>query len=206
MNFKRNIFVVLIAVLVIFCIACVSAGDVNQTSVAANSDVQALEQVNEETLEVDENINVKQASEKQTLTMSDDGNSSVAGTGTVNTAKKPVKLSIKVKKSKGTVEIFLKKNKKPINKIKLKVKIFTGKKYKTIYLVTGKIKNTKYNGYCGFATNALKLGKHKVVITSANKKYSVSKTSSLKVTKDMKKVQSILLIVSKGKLYQYRGF
>ncbi len=115
------------------------------------------------------------------------------------------KLSLKVKKSKGTLEIFVKKNKKPINKIKLKIKIFTGRKYKTIYLTSAKIKHTKLRGYCAFSTNALKIGKHKVVITSANKKYYVSKTSSFKITKDMKKDPSFLFTVSKGKLYQY-GF
>ncbi len=128
--------------------------------------------------------------------------------GSTLTAKVVVKtkLSVKVKKSKGTLEIFVKKNKKPVNKIKLKIKIFTGKKYKTIYLTTAKIKHTKLRGYCAFATNALKVGKHKVVITSANKKYHVSKTSSFKITKGMKKDSSVLMIVSRGKLYQYSGF
>ena len=105
----------MLAVSVIFCIASVSAGDVNQTSVVADSDAQVLEHVDVENLEVDENTNVKQASEKQTLAVSDDGNSTATTTGTVSTdkatAKKPIKLSIKVKKTEGDCSFSSKRTK-----------------------------------------------------------------------------------------------
>jgi 5-hydroxyisourate hydrolase-like protein (transthyretin family) len=120
---------------------------------------------------------------------------------------KQIKLTAKIKRSTGEIDIFLKKNKKPINKIKLKVKVYTGKKYKTIYLKSGYNKKiSKYKGFCAFATNALKVGKHKVVITSANKNYKLSKTTSFKITKAIKKYESILILVSGGKLYYYSGF
>lgn len=70
------------------------------------------------------------------------------------------KLSIKIKRELGGLNVFLKLNKKPIKNIKLKVKIYTGKKYKTIYMTSGNLKKSKYKGYCGFITNDLKVGKH----------------------------------------------
>lgn len=120
---------------------------------------------------------------------------------------KKIKFTIKVKRSVGGLEIFVKKNKKPANKVKLKVKIYTGKKYKTIYLTSGYNKKlSKYKGYCGFVTNDLKAGKHKVVITATNKNYQAKKTTSIKITKSIKKGGTILAIVNGGKLQVYTGF
>lgn len=120
---------------------------------------------------------------------------------------KKVKYTIKIKKYTGELDIFVKKNKKPANNVKLKVKIYTGKKYKTIYLKSGYNKKlVKYKGFCAFMTNDLKVGKHKVVISSANKNYQASKTTSIKVTKSIKKDGPILIIVSGGKIKLYSGF
>lgn len=124
-----------------------------------------------------------------------------ASVATSKLTVKKVKLSIKVKRETGGLNIFVKKNKKPINNIKLKVKIYTGKKYKTIYLKSGSSK-----GVCAFVTNVLKVGKHKVVITVVNKNYRASKTSSFKVTKSIKKKSPILVLLTGGKIEFYRGF
>ena len=71
-----------------------------------------------------------------------------------------------------------KKTKKVIAKVKVKVKVYTGKKAKTYTLKT----NTK--GIAKLNVNKLKVGNHKVVITSADK-YVVAKTakSTIKIKK-----------------------
>ena len=71
--------------------------------------------------------------------------------------------------------------------IKIKLLIYTGKKYKTIVLKTKKIKdkNTKEK-YCGvaYATNAFSKGTHKVKILPYDEvKYQGSKTTKLVIKK-----------------------
>lgn len=66
----------------------------------------------------------------------------------------------------------------PISKVKLKVKIGTGSKAKTYNVKTNSYGVAKIN------TKNLKIGTHKVVISSADKKYSISKKSKIIVTKE----------------------
>ena len=88
------------------------------------------------------------------------------------------KVKNKYKKSKYfTVKVKNKVTKKVVNKLKLKIKVYTGKKYKT-YKVT-----TNSKGIAKINTKALKKGKHKVVISSYNKNYSVSKKGVLIIIK-----------------------
>lgn len=70
-------------------------------------------------------------------------------------------------------------DKKPVSALKLTVKIYTGSKYIT------KTLKTNANGIATFTgASTLSVGTHKVVITSSDAKYSVSKiTSSIKVSK-----------------------
>jgi hypothetical protein len=114
---------------------------------------------------------------------------------------KAVKSSIKVVKQKPlkifakkttmkegallTLLVMNKKTKKLVNGVKLKLKIYTGKKYKTVTLKTKKFNGVK--GMAGYATNQLSVGKHKVKITPVNFKYSGSKTTSMTITKSAKK-------------------
>lgn len=87
------------------------------------------------------------------------------------TAKKKANKYFKVK-------VINKKTKKIIPGVKVKVKVYTGKKSKTYTIKT----NSK--GIAKLNTKSLKVGKHKVVITSANKYVKASKkTSSIKITK-----------------------
>lgn len=87
------------------------------------------------------------------------------------TAKKKANKYFKVK-------VINKKTKKIIPGVKVKVKVYTGKKSKTYTIKT----NSK--GIAKLSTKKLKVGKHKVVITSANKYVKASKkTSSIKITK-----------------------
>ncbi len=92
------------------------------------------------------------------------------------TTVKAPKVKFKYKKSKYfKVTIKNKKTKKPVAKLKLKLKIYTGKKYK-IYKVT-----TNKKGVAKFNTKKLKRGKHKVVISSANVNYEVNKKSLIRI-------------------------
>ncbi|SFL33104.1 Metal binding domain of Ada [Methanobrevibacter olleyae] len=103
------------------------------------------------------------------------------------TAKTPSKISTIVKAPKVTskynkntyfkVTVKDKSNKNPIKGLKLKLKVFTGKKYKTYTVKT----NSK--GVAKFKTKELKIGTHKVLIKSADKRYSLSSKSSIVIKK-----------------------
>ncbi len=91
--------------------------------------------------------------------------------------KTVVDIPAKVKKSKkAKVKITYKANKKPVKRVNVKVKVYTkGKRY-----ITYKLKTNK-KGIIKIKTKNLKKGKHKIVIKSLNKKYSISKTSKIKI-------------------------
>ena len=102
------------------------------------------------------------------------------------------KLKKKVDDNGGSLRSFLvlnKKTKKGVNGIKVKVLIYTGKKYKTYTFKTKKIKGKKvtYNGAFGFATNKFSVGKHKVKIMPASIKYKGSVKTTIKITKKARK-------------------
>lgn len=89
---------------------------------------------------------------------------------------KAPKVSFKYKKSKYfKVTIKHKKTKKPIKGLKIKLKVYTGKKYKVYKIKTNKKGVAKIN------TKKLKHGKHKVIITSLNKNYVINKKSLIKI-------------------------
>lgn len=84
-----------------------------------------------------------------------------------------------------TILVLNKKTKKFMNGVKLILKVYTGKKYKTIKLKTKKFSGVK--GVAGYATNQLSVGKHKVKITPQSFKYSGSKTTKIVIKKSAKK-------------------
>ena len=89
---------------------------------------------------------------------------------------KAPKVSFKYKKSKYfKVTIKHKKTKKPIKGLKIKLKVYTGKKYKVYKIKTNK------KGVAKLKTKKLKCGKHKVIITSLNKNYVINKKSLIKI-------------------------
>lgn len=99
----------------------------------------------------------------------------VSKANTIVTAKK---LTAKYKKSKYfKVTVKNKATKKAVKKIVLKVKVFTGKKAKTY-----KIK-TDGKGIAKFNTKKLKIGSHKVVISSGNGNYVINKKSTILIKK-----------------------
>ena len=99
----------------------------------------------------------------------------------VNKAKtivKAPKVTAKVKKSKYfNVKVINKATKKVVTGIKVKVKVYTGKKAKTYAIKTNKKGIAKLN------TKSLKVGTHKVVITSGDAKYVISAKSSIVIKK-----------------------
>lgn len=101
--------------------------------------------------------------------------------GTIKIKKMPTivkapKISAKYKKTKYfKVSVKKKSNKKALKKIKLKLKVYTGQKYK-IYTV-----KTNKKGVAKFNTKKLKKGIHKVEILTNNKIYEVNKKSQIKI-------------------------
>lgn len=96
----------------------------------------------------------------------------------------------------GSIRSFIvlnKKTKKAVNGVKVKVLIYTGKKYKT-YTLKSK-KQGKYNGAIGFATNDFSAGKHKVVLKPVNIKYKGSFTTSFKLKKSATKGPKFFRVV-----------
>ena len=73
------------------------------------------------------------------------------------------------------VSVKLKSNKKPVKGIKLKLRVYTGKKYKTYKVKTNK------KGVARINTKKLRRGKHKVIILSGNKNYKIYKKSKITI-------------------------
>ena len=87
-----------------------------------------------------------------------------------------VKAPKKVKKSaKITVTIKNKASKKPIKNTKFKVKVYTGKKYKS---VTAK---TNAKGVLKIAAKKFSKGKHKIVVTLNNADYKINNQFTIKI-------------------------
>lgn len=91
----------------------------------------------------------------------------------------PSASAIYKKAGKFTITVKHKESKKPLNAVKVTVKVYTGKKYKTYNLKTNK------KGVVSIPTKALSKGKHKVAIkTKATSKIkAASKTSYITVKK-----------------------
>lgn len=108
-------------------------------------------------------------------------NTDVKKTITVKIAKakttvKAPKVTAKVKKSKYfKVTVKNKATKKAVSNVKVKIKVYTGKKYKTYTVKTNKKGIAKIN------TKKLKVGKHNVVIGSGNSNYKISAKSLITI-------------------------
>lgn len=91
------------------------------------------------------------------------------------TVKAPI---VKVKqKDNKFFKVTVKNGKSPVKYLKLKVKVWTGKKAKTYTIKT----NSK--GVAKLSTKKLKVGTHKVKVASGNVKYKISKSSKIVVKK-----------------------
>ena len=112
------------------------------------------------------------------------------------TVIKPTALKFKLYKrdnsKKGALisfQVLNKKTKKPVNGVKVKFLIKTGKKYATITLKTKTVKKNgkKYKGITGFFSNKFSVGKHAVKIEPVEMKYSGYGKSSIVIKKSAKK-------------------
>lgn len=109
---------------------------------------------------------------------------------------KPKALVFKLKKrindNTGSLISYIvkdKKTKKGVNGVKIKLFIYTGKKYKIVTLKTKK--SGKFKGAMGFSTNDLSVGKHKVILKPASIKYSGYAKTSMIIKKSAKKNKKI---------------
>ena len=87
---------------------------------------------------------------------------------------KAPKIVSKYKKSK-YFKITVKVGKKPLKKVKVKVKVFTGKNYKVYALKTNR------KGVASLNVKKLKKGKHNVQITSSYSNAFIYKTSKITI-------------------------
>ena len=99
--------------------------------------------------------------------------SSVKITKAKATVKAP-SVAFKVKKLK-YFKVSIKANKKPLKNVKIKVKVKTGKKYKTYNLKT----NSK--GIAKLNTKQLKVGRHPVFISSGNSNCQINAKSLITI-------------------------
>ena len=92
------------------------------------------------------------------------------------TIVKAPKVTAKFKKSKYfKVTVKNKETKKMLSNVKVKIKVFTGKKFKTYIVKTNK------NGMAKINTKNLKTGTHKVVVSPSNNNYKISAKSAIKI-------------------------
>ena len=127
-------------------------------------------------------INYKPGTYKVVISANDKGYTAKSVTKQIKVTKSPIKFtptSLKVKKGKAfKVKVTSTKSKKVITGVKVKVKVYTGKKYKTYTIKT----NSK-----GIASLTIKqsVGKHKIVLSPGSPKLYSAKalTKTLVVTK-----------------------
>ena len=85
-----------------------------------------------------------------------------------------------------------------VSGIKLQIKVFTGKKYKTFNLVTKKSKDIGDIGVL-LETNAFSAGKHKVTVKITSPNYTGSDKGYLVIPKSAKKYDKFTYVISNGK-------
>ena len=127
-------------------------------------------------------VTLKPGTYKVVISGYDKGYSAKALTSQIKVSKSPIKMaptSLKVKKGKYfKVKVTSTKTKKVLSGIKVKVKVYTGKKYKTYTIKTNK------KGIASLKISQ-KVGKHKVVLSPGSPTYYSAKalTKTLTVTK-----------------------
>lgn len=180
MNLRKNMFLIALAICVLFAVAGVSAGDVNDT-------LGISEKTGELTIPSTEEVSGEDASsaEDDMLLKEDDGDAlsfmgSDANDGSEISAYMDAN---KLKTTYGSgenfqVSVFDSDTKMPVANAKLLLKIYTGKKYKKATVTTD------YGGVAQYPTSKMSIGNHKIVISckSANVKAEPIK-SSVKVSK-----------------------
>lgn len=143
-------------------------------------------------------LNVKSISKgthKVVVSISNDVYMAKSITSSIKVNPKALKITTKSSKvsnsdfAGGSVDIFVKdkSSNKRLNGISLTLKIYSGKKYKTVKLVTGYDSYDKKNGVAGILTNQYSVGTHKVKITPTSSNYKGSAKAKIVITKVAKK-------------------
>ena len=95
-----------------------------------------------------------------------------------------------------------KTTKKYTDGVKVKLLVYTGKKYKTYKLVSGYYKDEKQHGVIAYVSNALSVGTHKVKLVVYGN-YKGTKTSKITILKSAKKYDQMYGYITKGKMHVY---
>ena len=92
--------------------------------------------------------------------------------------------------------------KKYVDKIPMKLLIYTGKKHKTYKLATCYDKDEKQHGALTYLTNAFSVGKHKIKLIAYGK-YKGTKTSKITILKSAKRNVPVYAYSKNGKVVVY---
>ena len=186
MALKKYLFVVICLVIAAAAITAVSASDTNATDEIISVDDSA---------DLDDVLEVSKSDENSIISANEIEKNNTLGVK--NAAKsvniKAPELTTTYKSDKSfKIKVFNDK-KKPVKDVKLKVKVYTGKKHKTHLL------SSDSKGMVRMDTSKLRAGTHKVIISSASKKYDIkSLTSSIKIKP---KALKLLVAFHKSKYY-----
>lgn len=152
---------------------------------------------------------IAKGTHKVVVTISDKTYAAKSITSSIKVNQKALKITTKSSKvntadfAGGMIDIHVmdKSSNKGLNGISLTLKIYTGKKYKTVKLVTGYDSDVKKNGVAGIFTNKYSVGTHKVIIAPTSSNYKGSATAKLVITKNSKKnYYNFYIYFTKGKL------
>ena len=120
--------------------------------------------------------------------------------------KRPVSIKVFSIKNKdfGAIYVTVKDKtlKKYVDKIPLKLLIYTGKKHKTYKLATCYDKDEKQHGALTYLTNAFSVGKHKIKLIAYGK-YKGTKTSKITILKSAKRNVPVYAYSKNGKVVVY---
>ena len=120
--------------------------------------------------------------------------------------KRPVSIKVFSIKNKdfGAIYVTVKDKalKKYVDKIPMKLLIYTGKKHKTYKLATCYDKDEKQHGALIYLTNAFSVGKHKIKLIAYGK-YKGTKTSKITILKSAKRNVPVYAYSKNGKVVVY---
>ena len=213
-NYKKYVIVFLIMVLFITMGSISAHENISQELVLGDSheNVEAVEAADDANslLEDNSNENVLEETSNNIMSLntqdtsvlsSNESDSSVSNVNsnenTVSSSNSVVKIPTKVYAPAKTIKYkkntyykikVLDDDGKPLKKVVLKVKVFTGKKSKTYSL------KTSSTGIAKLKTKSLALGTHKITITTNNKKYKISKTTKIVIKKNVPKTAEKLSV------------
>ena len=163
-----------IALILIFIVGILSISAVNAVEDSGNSDI-----VDDSPIIVESTQNVTASD----LNLNDSAQTVLAkntSTGPKSVTLSPSKLSTTYRSGKYfKVKVIDSKTKKPVAKVKLVLKVYTGKKYKKF------IKTTDSKGIAKLYASTLSIGSHKVTVNVKDSKLYISKkkTSLIKISK-----------------------